>query len=883
MVWLSCGVAALVLLSPATAEIINGTEGNDVIRTAAAGGSQGGLPNATHNGDMIYSVAGDDLIEAGDGPDAIVAGPGADVVRGAGGDDTIVVRDGDEAAVETVDGGPGLDSLQVLGGGYFDLTQWSITAVEVLQVQVAQVALTATQLAGLQRIEGSGSSLFLAGPGMYRLDGKLAPTQLPFSEIYGTAGDETLLLDHSGGARVLFDGRDGRDVAIPPGSASDYTRTTNGASVFLSGLSGQLNFEFLNVETILFRSDPPVAAPDTLRATIGREGSFDASVLLANDIGVLIEVVQPSPQSSVPTAEGGTLVALESTPVASLAYRPPSERTTPFSDVATYRLRDSAGQEADGVVNFTVDNRAPEAPDRSYTLLPGAAITVEDLLAQGSDPDGNRLLFQTLTPAESAPEGDSGTAEPVLDSASGQIVGYRVYPGTNQTTGSFSYRLQDDSAAIGNTDTGIITVQFIANQPGQARPDNARATIDGNDSIPLNLLTANDDPGVQVTGLVGMVPAPWDPGLNFVLTTNAFLSYRSGGDSIGFLSNPGAAPVTSFQYTARDALGNARTATVTMQVNNRIPGAVARTFAVASGGSLTVPLADLVRSPGNTDPDGDPLVFADVGPVEPGQGTIAILGPADPSDPDDFGSLVFTPAPGFTGTVATTYSINDRPDLQGVVRGTPFASAPLSFVVSPPPPPAVTFASAEVGSVFERTDGQPSRLEFVVQRNGDLSATTRVTFQVQGGPDPAASADDIAEVLDGFTHLGSGFGSFSFAFGPGEATRALRLGATPDAIPEPDETVQLVLTSVTDGVLPSTGPLVATGVIRDDDARDIVLTYQVSWTPPYTLTFPTWPTGFLLEGTDGLASAPWVPVATNPPVTVPLEGPVGFFRLRQGP
>jgi Ca2+-binding RTX toxin-like protein len=78
---------------------INGTAGNDTIRTLAAGGSLGGLPNATNDGDTIDGLDGDDTIVAGTGNDILIGGDGDDQLTGGAGTDTYF-------------GGPGSDAVR---------------------------------------------------------------------------------------------------------------------------------------------------------------------------------------------------------------------------------------------------------------------------------------------------------------------------------------------------------------------------------------------------------------------------------------------------------------------------------------------------------------------------------------------------------------------------------------------------------------------------------------------------------------------------------------------------------------------------------------------------------------------------------------------------
>jgi VCBS repeat-containing protein len=144
---------------------INGTGGNDTIRTAAAGGSLGGLPNATDTGDTINGLAGNDLIIGGAGNDLIDGGAGRDTIRGGGGNDQlytgdIIVEDenlfgeaGDDLLIggsnpnaffAYLTGGPGNDTIQVLGTAENDSRTMASYTDRSLPITANLVAQTVT-------------------------------------------------------------------------------------------------------------------------------------------------------------------------------------------------------------------------------------------------------------------------------------------------------------------------------------------------------------------------------------------------------------------------------------------------------------------------------------------------------------------------------------------------------------------------------------------------------------------------------------------------------------------------------------------------------------------------------------------------------------------
>jgi Ca2+-binding RTX toxin-like protein len=101
-------VSITITPAPPVVTVINGTNGNDTIRTAAAGGSLGGLPNSTDSGNTIFASLGNDTVIAGAGADSIDGGDGNDFIDGGAGNDTIIGGPG----ADFVRGGVGNDTLQ---------------------------------------------------------------------------------------------------------------------------------------------------------------------------------------------------------------------------------------------------------------------------------------------------------------------------------------------------------------------------------------------------------------------------------------------------------------------------------------------------------------------------------------------------------------------------------------------------------------------------------------------------------------------------------------------------------------------------------------------------------------------------------------------------
>lgn len=116
-------------LSTNTTVYANG--GNDVVITDSGHDYiEGGSGN-----DAIDARLGNDVVYGGEGNDTIVGGEGVDQFYGGADDDRFQLMASSLSAGETYDGGTGADVLALTGGGLFDLTQVTLTAVESIAVE----------------------------------------------------------------------------------------------------------------------------------------------------------------------------------------------------------------------------------------------------------------------------------------------------------------------------------------------------------------------------------------------------------------------------------------------------------------------------------------------------------------------------------------------------------------------------------------------------------------------------------------------------------------------------------------------------------------------------------------------------------------------------
>ena len=815
---------------PPSPPTIVGTAGSDVIRPALRGGSSNGLPDAT---------AGDDVIDGREGDDEITPGPGSDTVVGGDGDDTVFLYDGDAAPEESLYGNGGFNRLVIAGSGLFDLTRWLIVDVQGLTLaNGATVRLTPDQVLGFTDIAGLGGTLELADPrvgtiGIYPLLPRVGTGIAPFTTIVGSNGDDLVSLPQTPAIPIAFDGAAGHDTAVLPRASGDYAPLPGAPFPTASPVevrdasTGVLLYTLVDVEAIRFAADLPplMAQPDQVEATIGHAGSFDPVVILGNDGGYGLSILNPSRGRLSITSAGGRLSSLGAG--MPLTYSPPAE-IIPFTDWVTYAVEDVLGNQGTMEVYFNVANEAPEAPTRSFIRLAGGIVLVEDLLAGVSDPEGGSVTFGEFTF-----DAATGFAEPVYEAGTTTVIGYRVFEGTTTPgVGRFLYTVRDNSGAIGSGDEGEVIVTFV---PLEAHDDALRGTAPSGDGavhgelIWTDVLLANDAPGVVFDGLVGASEV--SPG-TFLLPIYdpvtfrhiAFVYYESADPQLKHIRYYAEeAGAFTFSYSVRDGAGGTATATVTVTVDNHAPVAAPQVIPVPAGPPVTVQLRDLafggVYGPVNSDADGDPIVFACYGLLPAGdpRGSLQGLGPVNQFDPTDFGSIVFTPAPGFSGDVTLNYCIKDLPNLGGAERNT-YSNSTFTFRMGTPP--VVAFQSTNAGAIEE---GGLHQIQ--ITRTGDLSGITSVTFAIRGG---TATTDDIGlvrgtdHVNGGFATLGTGFGTYSLTFNPGVGYVLLAVASAQNSAVEPDETFVLELLSATGATLGDPSVVLATGRILNEDVPPVV-------------------------------------------------------------
>jgi Ca2+-binding RTX toxin-like protein len=783
-------------------DLLFGNVGND--RLFGGGGNDG-----------LRGEEGDDLLIGGGGNDDLRGGFGADTVEGGEGDDVFFTSAGHLVAGEVIDGGNGVDRL-VLGRSetssglaihsLFDVTVTNVESLELVSAEApVRVVLSAEQFASFTTFTAEEGQVVFTTGGTHRLD--IHSPQFGASALYGSiegsAENDVFVVPDSGfsggfGDTIDIDGGGGVNTVLLDRPLFDYVITSLGNGAFEVRRDGALEYRLSNIFSVGSAVPEPIG--DSIRATIGRDGSIAVADLLANDFGFGLTIGDPVPGGGLTTAQGGFLLPDGANlPQEFLTYRP-APSFTGF-DFVEYAVVDDRGRFATVLLNIDVSNTAPEAADLAFTLTPGALIPVADLLAGASDPDldGVEIFGFGVEPALIG-------FQSVTDPLTNALLGVRVTPtidpvtGLFRTTGTFDYRVKDDSGAIGATDRGVVTVTFV---PSLATDDALRGTIlnpgspSGGDVVAFSTLLANDAPGLTITGLAGSVDAGFGNDTRLLSTFDLVTGNNDGiiyyEPANGWFRYQGFDSDFSFAYEATDQGGNTLTATVTVTVDNNAPIATPQVVTGAAGTQLFLPLKDLysggVFGPLNTDPDGDPITGSSYGLLfsDP-RGTLFAEGPPiGNTDPTNIGRLVFTPAPGFTGDVTLPYTIRDLPNLGGADSGGVGAST-FTFRVTGEAPPPTTYSLVAVNTTTGEGTATTLSFPFFINRTGTLDAAT-VTFSVAAGlsGDPAEATDIVG-----------GFRSYTVDFAAGQTfAQVVAVQIALDTLDEPDETFRIVLDGAT--------------------------------------------------------------------------------------
>lgn len=298
-----------------------------------------------------------------------------------------------------------------------------------------------------------------------------------------------------------------------------------------------------------------------------------------------------------------------------------------------YRLFDGQAYSNTATVNINVFNHAPIANDDSYSVHMGRTFQPNNdygpygLLRNDSDPNNDPLTVEVVTPPElgqlTIGQGNHFTYVAPNDFAGIQTFEYRVFDGqaySNTATVTFNVY---NNAPTANDDTYSIPMGWLL----QSNPDYG----------PYGLLDNDND--IDNDPLTVEVVTPPELGQ---LTVNP-------DGNFSYIAPTGYVGPQTFTYRVSDGFAT-DTATVTINVTNRLPIANNDNYSIHAGHSLQSHLDDHPYGVLENDSDPDFHAITAELTVPPANGQLTL-------NPD--GTFTYVPDPGFVGIETFNYRVWD--------------------------------------------------------------------------------------------------------------------------------------------------------------------------------------------------------------------------------
>ncbi|MGL5083692.1 MAG: Ig-like domain-containing protein, partial [Microcoleaceae cyanobacterium] len=261
---------------------------------------------------------------------------------------------------------------------------------------------------------------------------------------------------------------------------------------------------------------------------------------------------------------------------------------------------------------------------------------------------------------------------------------------------------------------------ILAVTPPVAVDDSAITPVD----VPvfLNILEDDFDPSGDPVELVGVTQNP----INGTVTINDNGTPNDATDDFAiYTPNSGFTGTDSFVYEIVNPSGLTDTATVTIRITELSP--VQDDFATTPPGQpVTISVLD-----NDNQGDGGPFTLIPDGFSDPPNGSVTFDDNGTPNDPAD-DVLVYTPAPGFTGTDTFTYDVTD-PDGNVLTANVTVLVGDIPLAA---PDRTTTPPATPVNIDVLVNDSDPNNLPLeIVSFTNPTSGT--VTLNDNGTPDPS--------------------------------------------------------------------------------------------------------------------------------------------------
>ncbi len=548
---------------------------------------------------------------------------------------------------------------------------------------------------------GRQTTITVVGEGAFSVDGAGAVTFTPEAGFTGTSTITYTLNDNDGG---ISNAASITVTVNEPPEADDDTAVTPRDQPITTSVTANDEDDDGTIDVATVDLDPTTAGRQTTFTVVG-EGTYTVDnagnvtftpvlgfvgnssatyVVNDNDGGLSNTATLTVTVQDGPAANDDTALTLVNTPVTIDVTANDVQTDNPL-DVATVDLDPAtAGQQTTlavaGEGTFTVDNAGivtftpepgfagdseimytvsdtvgtasnpaeievevnipPTAADDSMETQFNTPVTV-DVTTNDTDADGNIMVTTVdLDPATAGQQTTFAVAGQGTFSVNGAgVVTFTPEP-TFSGLATITYTINDDDGATSNAATIGITV----NTPPVAEDDSATTPLDTPVAVPvlINDSDADGDP-IQITAV-----SP---------SANGTTVFTPTGQII-FTPTLGFTGTDIFTYTIDDGRGDSATAFVSVTVEDAAAANLPPTAVADQSRTLMDTPITIAVLTNDYDPDNDPLTLSAVTAVTTQGGTAVINNNGTPGDPSD-DTVVFTPAPGFTGTDSLTYTIDD--------------------------------------------------------------------------------------------------------------------------------------------------------------------------------------------------------------------------------
>ena len=455
----------------------------------------------------------------------------------------------------------------------------------------------------------------------------------------------------------------------------------------------------------------------------------------------------------------------------SFTYTPNTNYTG--TDSFSFRVNDGIDNSSDAFVSIQVggtpSNTAPVATPVSINV---AQDTTFAGALSGSDADGDPLTFSAGTNLA-----EHGTVQINPN-------GTFTYSPSIGFTGndSFSFKVNDDTV---DSTEATVTVNLLdaSNSPPVAIPVSINVGLNTTFSGTLSGFDADGDPLTFSAGSTSAAHGSVNINANGTFTYTPDTGF-TGSDSFSFKVNDGT-------VNSADAIVSVEVGTA----SNTTPTAISTSINVSQNTAFTGTLS-------GSDVDGDPLTFA-AGSVAATNGSVII-------NPD--GSFIYNPFPGFTGSDAFSFKVNDGTTDSaeafvfvnvGVAGNSPPVATPKSITVAP---------DTVFNGTLSGTDLDFDPLTFLAGSTSPIHGTVVINSNGTFTYTPDA----------GFT----GSDSFSFKVNDGTVTSA-------------DATVSITVSSISNitpvanpATVSTTAGVALSGTLIGSDADGDPLTFSLGNTAP---------------------------------------------------